>query len=63
MCFGYHLLVVLCRWGEFVLGIRCVIANDGAVDVIRIGAVLTVPLVVTFEPRQLSGHGGVQVVE
>lgn len=28
-----------------------------------IGAVYAVPAVATFEPRQLSSHGGVQVVE
>lgn len=56
------LVVLGCR-GDLVLGVRRPVADDGAVDGFGVGAVGTVPVVVTSEPRQLAGHGGEQVVE
>lgn len=58
-----HLLVILRCWSDLVLGVRSSVAKDGAVDGFGVGAVQTVPDVATFEPRQLFGHGGEQVVE
>lgn len=58
-----HSLIVL-RWrGDLVLGVSSSVADDRAVDQFGVGAVLAVPGVAAFEPRQLIGHGGEQVVE
>lgn len=62
-CFFFNLLIVLCCWGDFVLGIRGSISQGGSFNGFRVGAVRTVPAVPTFQPRQLFGHGGEQVMK
>lgn len=57
------LLVILCCWGDLVLGVRGTIAQDRAIDGLGVGAVEAVPGVATVQPRQFAGHGGEQVVE
>lgn len=59
----YHSLIVFCCRRDLVLGVRRSIAEEGSVDGFGVGAVVTVPAVATFEPWQLTGHGGEQVVE
>lgn len=56
-------LIVLCCRGDLILGVRCSIAQHGAIDGFGVSAVGTVPAVTTFEPRQIAGHGGEQVVQ
>lgn len=58
----FHLLIVLSCWGALVLGIGT-IAKDRPIDVVRVSAVYAVPVVATFEPWELTCHGGEQVVK
>lgn len=69
MCTSHHLinnsdlLIVLCCWGDFVLGVGCSIAEDRSIDGFGVSAVRSIPAVVTLKPWQFAGHGGEQVVE
>lgn len=59
----HYLLIVLCCWADLVFGIICAISQHRPVNGHGFGTVWTVPAVVAFKPRQLTGHGGEQVAE
>lgn len=63
MNFRNDSLIVLCCRGDLILGVGRSIADDGSIDGFGVCAIGTVPAVATFEPWQLTGHGGKQVIE